>query len=72
MPRLLVQFWTEARAYNEDRRRLDSEILRLRDRVWERAAREAARQNRLARFRTAGFYCMSAAVAILYLWCLGR
>jgi hypothetical protein len=66
----LVQFWTSTE--KTDTLRLDSEILRLRDRVWERAAKDAMRQDLRAKMRTAGLWFMSAAIAVMYLWCLGR
>ena len=67
----LVQFWTEA-IENEDNQRLESEILRLRERVCERAAREAKIQDRRTRIRNAGIWFLSIATAVLYLWSLGR
>ena len=67
----LVQFWTEA-IEDTDNQRLDSEILRLRERVWERAATEAKHQDRKTRIRNAGIWLLSIATAVLYLWSLGR
>jgi hypothetical protein len=66
----VVQFWTDTETI--DNQRLDSEILILQRRVWERASEEVKRYDRKTMYRTIGTIMLGASLCAGYLWILAR
>lgn len=65
----LVQFWTTAET--TDNERLDSDILILRKRVWERACSEVKRDERGAMLRNVGAALLVLCACALYIFIIG-
>ena len=66
--RVVVQNWTNADDYSP----VDSDILIMRQRVWERACYDAKRDARNHKLRTAGTLLVIACACIAWFWILAR